>query len=181
MRFLTKFASCAVMAVCVGGAGAQIVGPAGPNASGAAAGIKSGNGAQTLPVGQFGALLSENIKWQSFPAFPPEVRLAVLVGEPAKAGPYVVRVNLPAGVKIMPHTHPEDRIYTVVSGVFYIGVGTTFDPDKLQAYAPGSVIVLPANTPHFHWAKSGDYMTQVAGNGPLGIKYVDPHDDPRSN
>jgi len=24
-------------------------------------------------------------------------------------------------------------------------------------------------------------MTQVAGNGPLGIKYVDPHDDPRSH
>jgi quercetin dioxygenase-like cupin family protein len=90
-----------------------------------------------------------------------------------------VRVKLPAGVKLMPHTHPEDRIYTVMSGVFYIGLGTTFDPDKLQAYAPGSVIVLPANTPHFHWAKSGDYITQVAGVGPLGIKYIHDEDDPR--
>ena len=181
MRFLTKLTSWAVMAACVGGAGAQVLGPVVPTGSGVAAGNTSGNGAQSLPVGQFGALLSENVKWQSFPAFPPEARLAVLVGEPAKAGPYVVRVKLPAGVKLMPHTHPEDRIYTVMSGVFYIGLGTTFDPDKLQAYAPGSVIVLPANTPHFHWAKSGDYMTQVAGTGPLGIKYVDPHDDPRSH
>ena len=48
----------------------------------------SGNGAQSLAIGQFGALLSENVKWQSFPAFPPEARLAVLVGEPAKAGPW---------------------------------------------------------------------------------------------
>ncbi|TFW23853.1 cupin domain-containing protein [Duganella callida] len=145
----------------------------------AAAALIGSAGAQGLPVKEFGAVLSENIEWQAFPAFPPEARLAVLVGDPAKAGPYVVRVKLPGGVKLMPHTHPEDRIYTVISGVFYIGLGTTFDPDKLQAYAPGSVIVLPANTPHFHWAKSGDYMTQVSGTGPLGIKYLRAEDDPR--
>jgi len=72
-----------------------------------------------------------------FAAFPPEARLAVLVGEPTKAGPYVVRVKLPGGVKLMPHTHPEDRIYTVVSGVFYIGLGTTFDPDKAAGVCAG--------------------------------------------
>ncbi|MDM0022272.1 cupin domain-containing protein [Variovorax saccharolyticus] len=178
MRFLTKLVSSAAIAACITGAGAQTLGPV---ASGASAGESSGNPAQSsLPVKQFGSVLSENVRWQAFPAFPPQARLAVLVGEPAKPGPYVVRVKLPGGVKLMPHTHPEDRIYTVVSGVFYIGLGTTFDPDKLQAYAPGSVVVLPANTPHFHWAKSGDYMTQVAGSGPLGIQYVDPHDDPRN-
>jgi quercetin dioxygenase-like cupin family protein len=135
---------------------------------------------QGLPVSAFGEILAENVQWQAFPAFPPEARLAVLVGDPAKPGPYVVRVKLPGGVKLMPHTHPEDRIYTVISGVFYIGLGTAFDANKLKAYAPGSVVVLPANTPHFHWAKSGEYMTQVAGVGPLGIKYVVPGDDPRN-
>ena len=144
-----------------------------------AAAVAGTASAQGLPPKQFGSVLSENIQWQSFPAFPPEARLAVVVGDPAKAGPYVVRVKLPAGVKLMPHTHPEDRVYTVISGVFYIGLGTTFDPDKLQAYAPGSVVVLPANTPHFHWARSGDYMTQVSGVGPLGIQYVHDEDDPR--
>lgn len=134
-----------------------------------------------LPAFQFGAVLAENIEWQAFPAFPPEARLAVLVGDPGKAGAYVVRVKLPAGVKLMPHSHPEDRIYTVISGVFYIGLGTTFDPDKLQAYAPGSIVALPANTPHFHWAKSGDYMTQVSGVGPLGIRYTRAEDDPRNH
>jgi hypothetical protein len=44
----------------------------------------------------------------------------------------------------------------VISGVFYIGLGDRFDADKLQAYPPGSVIVLPRDTPHFHWAKSGE-------------------------
>jgi len=83
-------------------------------------------------------------------------------------------------VKLMPHRHPEDRIYTVISGVFYIGLGQQFDGDKVRPYPPGSVIVLPGDTPHFHWAKSGEYVTQVSGIGPLDLEYLDPHDDPRA-
>jgi quercetin dioxygenase-like cupin family protein len=136
--------------------------------------------AQGLPNKTFGAIYQENIKWSPFPAFPPQARLAILVGNPKEAGPYVVRVKVPAGVILMPHTHPENRIYTVISGVFYIGLGTKFDASKLKAYPPGSVVVLPGNTPHFHWAKSGEYVTQVSAIGPLGISYINPSDDPRS-
>ncbi|MBV7532328.1 cupin domain-containing protein [Chitinophaga sp. sic0106] len=142
-------------------------------------GIVPGN-AQGLPGNKFGDIYSESIKWLPFPAFPPEARLAVLVGEPQKIGPYVIRVRVPAGVILRPHIHPENRIYTVISGVFYIGIGAKFDASKLKAYPPGSVIVLPGNTPHFHWAQSGNYETQVTANGPLGISYVDPSDDPRN-
>ncbi|APV42244.1 cupin [Pseudomonas frederiksbergensis] len=137
--------------------------------------------AQPLPLGEPGALHNEDVEWRNFPAFPKEVKLAVLVGAPSKPGPYVVRVKVPNGIKLMPHTHPEDRIYTVMSGVFYIGFGSVFDPDKLVAYGPGSVVVLPANTPHFHWAKSGEYISQVYGTGPLGLEYIDSHDDPRNS
>ncbi len=136
--------------------------------------------AQGLPNKTFGAIYQENIKWLPFAAFPPQARLAVLVGNPNLAGPYVTRVKIPAGVILMPHIHPEDRIYTVISGVFYIGLGTKFDASKLKAYPPGSVIVLPGNTPHFHWAKSGEYVTQITAYGPLGISYINPADDPRN-
>jgi len=128
----------------------------------------------------FRAVLPENIDWEPFPAFPPSVQLAVVVGRPSDAAPYVIRVKVPGGVKLMPHTHPEDRVYTVISGVFYIGLGDHFDEDELQAYPPGSVIVLPGDTPHFHWAKSGEYVSQVTAIGPLGLGYVDPTDDPRN-
>ena len=37
-------------------------------------------------------------------------------------------------MKVMPRKHPEDRIYTVMSGVFYIGLGEEFDGDKVSAY-----------------------------------------------
>ena len=126
------------------------------------------------------SILAEDIEWKPFPAFPPTVRLAVIVGEPSQAGPYTIRVRVPRGVKLMPHKHPEDRVYTVISGIFYIGLGDQFDAERLEAYPPGSVIVLPGNTSHFHWAKSGDYVTQVTAIGPLGLEYVDAKDDPRN-
>ena len=129
---------------------------------------------------RFHAIHAEDVQWQPFPAFPPEARLATLVGDPTKPGPYLIRVKLPAGTKMMPHKHPEDRIYTVMSGVFYIGLGDVFDEEKLTAFAPGSVVVLPGDQPHFHWAKSGEYITQVTAIGPLGLGYIDPEDDPRN-
>ena len=81
----------------------------------------------------FKAILSEDIDWKPFPAFPPSVRLAVIVGDPSGEGPYTIRVHVPPGVKLMPHRHPEDRVYTVISGVFYIGLGDLFDAEKLRA------------------------------------------------
>jgi quercetin dioxygenase-like cupin family protein len=127
----------------------------------------------------FRSVLPEDVYWKPFASFPPSVRLAVVVGNPAEQGPYVIRVKVPSGVKLMPHRHSEDRIYTVISGVFYIGRGEQFDADKLVAYPPGSVIVLPGGTAHFHWAKSGQYISQVNAIGPLGFEYVDPDYDPR--
>jgi hypothetical protein len=140
------------------------------------------NEARPHQLGQdaFRSVLPEEVDWKPFAAFPPSVRLAVLVGRPSEAGPYTIRVRVPRDVKLMPHRHPEDRVYTVISGIFYIGLGDQFDPDKLQAFPSGSVIVLPGNTWHFHWAKSSEYITQVTAIGPLGLQYINAEDDPRN-
>src|ERR1700722_4791075 len=128
----------------------------------------------------FRAVLPEDIDWEPFPSFPPSARLAVVVGDPSEPAPYVVRVMVPSGVKLMPHRHHEDRVYTVISGVFYIGVGEQFDEGKLVAFPPSAVIVLPGGTPHFHWARSGGYVTQVTAIGPISLDYVNAEDDPRN-
>src|SRR6202034_2887132 len=107
--------------------------------------------------GAFRSVLAEDIDWEPFPAFPPSARLAVVVGHPSEPGPY-----------------------TVISGVFYIGLGEQFEEEKLQAYPPGAVVVLPGGTRHFHWAKSGEYVTQVTAVGPISLEYVNPGDDPRN-
>ena len=127
----------------------------------------------------FKSVPPENVGWEPFPAFPPSVRLAVVVGRPSEPGPCVIRVKAPSGVKLMPHKHREDRVYTVISGVFYIGLGEEFDEGRLQAFPPGGVIVLPGGTPHFHWAKSGESITQITAIGPLGLEYLRTEDDPR--
>jgi quercetin dioxygenase-like cupin family protein len=137
---------------------------------------------RSAPAGQevFKAIFPEDNDWKPFAAFPLSARLAVVAGQPSQPGLYRIRVKVPHGVKLMPHRHPEDRIYTIISGVFYIGLGDEFDADKLQAYPPGAVIVLPGNTAHFHWAKSGEYITQVSAVGPLGMEYINSKDDPRN-
>jgi hypothetical protein len=143
---------------------------------------RSARGRRRHEPGQaiFRAITSEDIDWKPFAAFPPSVRLAAIVGRPSEEAPYTIRVKVPRGVKLMPHKHPEDRTYTVISGIFYMGLGEQFDADRLEAYPPGTVVVLPGDTSHFHWAKSGDYVTQVTAVGPLGLEYLDPSDDPRN-
>lgn len=129
----------------------------------------------------FKSIFPEDVEWKPFPAFPPSAQLAVVVGHPSEPGPYTIRVKASNGAKLMPHKHPEDRVYTVISGVFYVGLGDEFDASKLQAYPPGAVVILPSNTSHFHWAKSGEYVTQITGIGPLGLEYIAAEDDPRNH
>jgi quercetin dioxygenase-like cupin family protein len=129
--------------------------------------------------GTFEAIHPEDLDWKPFAAFPSPLRIAVIAGRPSESGLYTIRVKVPSDMKLKPHRHPEDRIYTVISGVFYIGLGDEFNADKLEAYPPGAVILLPGNTSHFHWAKSGDFVAQVSAIGPLGVEYVNPQEDPR--
>jgi quercetin dioxygenase-like cupin family protein len=126
------------------------------------------------------SLLPDALTWRSFPAFPAGAQIAMVAGRPKEDGLYIIRMKVPNGMKLMPHRHAESRIYTVISGVFYIGVGNHFNEVAVSAYPPGSIVLLPGNTPHFHWAKTGEYVTQIMGVGPLGIEYLDWMDDPRS-
>ena len=134
--------------------------------------------AQTEPPG-FVQTVPEHIKWGPSATIPPGGQVAVVYGDPRKAAPFITRVKLPADYKIQPHTHPEERVYTVISGTFYIGFGDKFDPAKLKAFPAGSVFVVPANASHFHWMRSGEAVAQISGIGPSGIEYVDHADDPR--
>jgi hypothetical protein len=68
----------------------------------------------------------------------------------ARNGAAAGRVKVPSGVKLMPHRDQEDQIYTVMSRVFYIGLGDQFGGDTEQAYPLGGVIVVPGNPSHFH-------------------------------
>ena len=99
---------------------------------------------------------------------------AKLVGDPATSGMYVVRSKFPPGLRVEPHFHPDERIVTVLSGTVYVGYGEPFDESKMKALPAGSVWIEPANQPHFTWAKDGEALIQVVGNGPSGVIPVRP-------
>jgi len=101
-----------------------------------------------------------------------------LVGDPAKPGPYTLRLKFPAGYKLAPHTHPDSREVTILTGTWYTGYGETFDPAKLKALPAGSFYTEPANVPHFVEVRE-PVVIQVSGTGPSGRKFVNPADAPK--
>ena len=119
------------------------------------------------------------IKWSQHPALPTGAMRAVVYGNPTKSGPYVTRLRAPLGLKVLPHTHPEDRIYTVLSGTLYLGIGETWDESKLVAYPQGTVVFLPAKLSHFQYSKDGEYLIQIEGMGPTDLTFINPADDLR--
>jgi hypothetical protein len=125
------------------------------------------------------SITPDQIKWSQHPALPKGAMRAVVYGDPTKAGPYVTRLRAPQGLRVMPHTHPDDRMYTVLSGTLYIGYGDTWDESKLLAYPQGSVIYLPARLSHFQYSKSGEYVIQINAVGPTDLTFINPADDLR--
>jgi quercetin dioxygenase-like cupin family protein len=105
------------------------------------------------------------------PALPTGAQGAVLVGDPAKEGLYVVRVKFPAGYKVAPHSHPNDENVTVISGTFHIGIGDKFDDTKGQALKPGGFAQAPKGVKHYAWA-SQETIIQLHGMGPQNLTYV---------
>jgi hypothetical protein len=120
------------------------------------------------------------IKWgPAPPALPPGSQLAVLVGDPSKAGvPYAFRAKLPDGYKVPPHWHPSDENVTVLQGTLLVGKGDKLDPSKMQEMPAGSFMRMPKTMRHFAMAK-GETIIQLHGVGPFEINYVNPADDPR--
>jgi quercetin dioxygenase-like cupin family protein len=105
------------------------------------------------------------VQWADYPNRP-GVKLAVIEGDLAKPGPFLIRVKFPAGYRLAPHTHPTVEHTTVLSGMMRLGYGTN-DSGPSEVFAPGTVIITPANTPHF-FATSTETIVQTHGIGPWG-------------
>lgn len=122
----------------------------------------------------------EQLKWMAPPALMQGAEIAVVSGDPSKDEPYVMRLKVPAGFKIMPHTHPNTENVTVISGTFNLGSGPKFDEAKLQAVKAGGFVQVPSGMEHYVLT-SEDTLIQLHGVGPTGITYVNPGDDPRKS
>lgn len=112
------------------------------------------------------------------PSLPPGAQGAILLGSPAKEGPFVIRLKFPPGFTVPPHRHSKDELVTVISGAFSLASGEKLDRATLIALPPASFVHLPAGMPHYAWAEI-ETVVQINGIGPFDVVYVDPKDDPR--
>jgi len=101
-----------------------------------------------------------------------------LVGNPSKPGPYTLRLKFPAGYKLAPHTHPDYREVTILSGTWYTGYGEKFDQAALKTLPAGSFYTEPANVAHFVEVRE-PVTIQVKGTGPSGRVFVDSAENPK--
>jgi quercetin dioxygenase-like cupin family protein len=131
-------------------------------------------GALTLPgstaFGQIDArgfvrVAPEQVKWVDEPDGL-GVQRAIVQGDPAKSGIYVIRVRFPRGVMSNNHRHREDRHAVVLQGTWWTGTGEQFIPERTVPLKAGSYMMHPAGEAHFDGAKDEDVILQLIGYGP---------------
>lgn len=125
------------------------------------------------------AFTPDQVKYAAAPPFlNPGAQLAVLEGDPtASSGDFTVRLKMPAGYKIAPHWHPKRENVTVLSGDLKVGMGDSFQENKMMEFASGSFAYLDPEMHHYAMAGT-DTVIQIHGMSPLQINYVHPEDDP---
>lgn len=123
--------------------------------------------------------LTEGIEWQEAPAsLKRGAEVAVLEGNPGEAEVFTMRIKMPDGFIISPHTHPNVERVTVISGTFLLGDGDVVDREEMERLDAGSYTSMPPGMVHCAIAE-GETVIQLTSIGPWVIDYVNPEDDPR--
>jgi quercetin dioxygenase-like cupin family protein len=107
--------------------------------------------------------LPDKIEWKQTSA---RSQQAILAGDPAKPGLYVVMVRwLPGGMS-HPHFHPNDRFITVLKGTWWVGTGGKYDPASTVAMPAGTFVTHFGKQVHYDGAKDEEAVILVTGEGP---------------
>jgi quercetin dioxygenase-like cupin family protein len=119
------------------------------------------------------------LKWGPAPAvFPKGAKMAVVSGDPGKAGEFVIQLSMPGGYKIPPHFHPTDETVEVKKGTFLVGMGDTLDVKSTKPMKVGDKGTIAAQMHHFA-ATKGATIVSVTAMGPFAMTYVNPADAPK--
>ena len=119
------------------------------------------------------------VKWGPPPAsLPRNTQFSILSGDPAKPGPFTLRLRMPPGTVIAPHTHATAENLTVLSGAIVHDMGDTMDKTRAKPLGTGGFVFLPGDMPHSLWTTTEAAEIQVTGTGPFGLHYINATDDP---
>ena len=135
----------------------------------------AGWGAQATPKAQ---AKTDALHWgPAPPVFPKGAQMAVVSGDPGKAGEFVIQLSMPAGYKISPHFHPTDEAVEVKKGTFLVGMGDTLDVKSAKPMKVGDKGTIAAKMHHFALTQ-GATIVSVTAMGPFAMTYVNPADNP---
>lgn len=117
---------------------------------------------------------SDQLNWQPGPpSLPAGSKLVVLEGDPRQPGLFTMRVRVPAGASLAPHTHPRHERVTVLSGTIGLAFGSSNDPTLLRVLRAGDYYVNPPGAPHYlRFAEES--ILQITTEGPWGLDYLKP-------
>lgn len=110
----------------------------------------------------------------------PGAKIAVVSGNPAKTGPFVVQIKMPANYAVPAHHHPTDEVVRVIdAGTLNYGMSDKLDKSNAGQLTKGYHVTMAAGMNHWVYTGDSGALIQVSGTGPFQIVYVDPKDDPR--
>jgi hypothetical protein len=113
--------------------------------------------------------LPDQLKWTGSNRPGSTVQNAVLVGDPAKPGFYMV-LNKRGPNDFSPaHWHPNTRYIMVIKGTWWIGTGPKVDPDKAVPMPPGSFVVDISKQVHWDGTKDEESIILAVGEGPNAL------------
>jgi hypothetical protein len=107
--------------------------------------------------------LPDKIEWKTGEASD----TANIQGDPSKPGLYIQLTKWHPNHMSRPHSHSTERYITVLSGTWWIGTGTTYDPASTYPVPAGTYVVDRANGIHYDGAKDTECVLEIVGMGPM--------------
>jgi len=109
-------------------------------------------------------ILADDIPWTGTAGRQQQYKV---LGDPAKAGPYILLMKWYPGAYSRPHYHEKTRYITVISGVWWVSSSNHYDPAKTYPLPAGTVVRDEAMTVHWDGAKDAPVVLQIVGDGPV--------------
>jgi|TARA_R110001583_G_scaffold189985_2_gene353829 quercetin dioxygenase-like cupin family protein len=143
--------------------------------------LTASTGLQAEPYQGEGHLIGspEELSWDPVGSMGKGAEIAIIEGDLSEEVPFTMRLRLEDGYEIKPHIHPAYERVTVLSGTLHFAHGEEYDSEATQALSEGGYAIMAPGEPMFGYAE-GETIFQLHGEGPWGIEYVDPTDDPRN-
>src|SRR5579862_1941625 len=127
--------------------------------------LLSGAGTASIDRAARDYRMPDQVEWKGRPGS--DTQTAIVFGDPSKPGLFIQLLKRGPDNWSQPHTHPYDRMLTVLAGEMRIGTGSKFDKENTVALGPGSFIKDFANQVHYDGTGPNGLTLEIVAMGPV--------------